>query len=352
MGFEPINERMCKLRIRGKCYNITLISAYAPTEDAQDEAKEQFYEELNITLEQSSKHDAFIILGDFNVKVGKDMNNRLLAGKYTLHNETNNNGLRLCQFAEMNNLLISSSIYEHKKIHKGTWKDPANKIINQIDHILICKRITSTIQNVRMLRGPNCDSNHFLVRVIIKQKIITNYEKRQQKQRWDIDRLNSQEIVHAYQENIGTQIDKIKVRENINEEWTNIKTTIVNSAKEIIGIRKKERNYWFDDEGREVVVEKNKARNKCLNRNTRVNKEDYEQKRSEVRNLFKKKKKELLKKKIEEIRESKEKILTRKFYKGIKELNRPYQSRSVVIKDEHGSSIMEKRNIKWMETIF
>jgi len=120
MGFGPTNERMCKLRIRGKFYNLTLISAYAPTEDAKDEVKEQFYEELNITLQQSSKHDAVIILGDFNAKVGKEMNNRLVAGKYILHNETNDNGIRLCQFTEMNNLLISSTIYEHKKIHKGT----------------------------------------------------------------------------------------------------------------------------------------------------------------------------------------------------------------------------------------
>ena len=64
----------------------------------------------------------------------------------------------------------------------------------------------------------------------------------------------------------------------------------------------KERNDWFDDECKEVIVEKNKARNKCLNRNTRVNREDYEQKRIEARNLFKKKKRELLKKKIEELR--------------------------------------------------
>ena len=137
----------------------------------------------------------------------------------------------------------------------------------------------------------------------MKQKITTNYEKRQQKQRWEINRLNSQEIVHAYKENIDTQIDKTEVREDINEEWTNIKTTIVNSAKEIIGIWKKERN----DECREVIVEKNKAKNKCLNRNTRINREDYEQKRSEARNLFKKKKRELLKKKIEKKRDSKEK---------------------------------------------
>jgi len=77
-------KECCKLRIRGKFYNITLISAYAPTEGAQDEAKEQFYEELNITQEQSSKHGAVIILGDFNGKVGKEMNDRLVAGKCTM----------------------------------------------------------------------------------------------------------------------------------------------------------------------------------------------------------------------------------------------------------------------------
>jgi len=35
-------------------------------------------------------------------------------------------------------------------------------------------------------------------------------------------------------------------------------------------------------------LEKNKARNKCLNRNTRVNRENYEQKRSEAGNLLRK----------------------------------------------------------------
>jgi len=140
----------------------------------------------------------------------------------------------------------------------------------------------------------------------------------------------------------------MEVRADINEERTNIKT-IVNSAKEIIGIRKKERNDWFDYECREIM-EKNKARNKCLNRNTRVNREDYEQKRSEARNLFKKKKRELLKKK-NRIRESKEKKFMRKFYKAIKELNRPYQSESVTIKNEYGKPLTEQKEIlnRWKQ---
>ena len=32
LEFEPINARMCKVRIKGKFYNTTVINAYAPTE--------------------------------------------------------------------------------------------------------------------------------------------------------------------------------------------------------------------------------------------------------------------------------------------------------------------------------
>jgi hypothetical protein len=34
----------------------------------------------------------------------------------------------------------------------------------------------------------------------------------------------------------------------------------VDSAKEIIGVQKKERNDWFNDKCREIISEKNKAR--------------------------------------------------------------------------------------------
>ena len=34
-----------------------------------------------------------------------------------------------------------------------------------------------------------------------------------------------------------------------------------------------------------------------------------------------------------------------KFYKGIKELNRPYQSESVTIKDEYGKPLMKQKEI-------
>jgi exonuclease III len=38
----PHNERLCKLRLKSKCNNVSLISVYVPTEDKMDEIKEQF----------------------------------------------------------------------------------------------------------------------------------------------------------------------------------------------------------------------------------------------------------------------------------------------------------------------
>jgi len=44
LGFEPISDRICKLRVKGKFYNITLINIYTPMEDKEEDIKEQFYE--------------------------------------------------------------------------------------------------------------------------------------------------------------------------------------------------------------------------------------------------------------------------------------------------------------------
>jgi len=42
IGFEAINERLCKIRIKSKYDNLTLINMYAPTEDKADAEKEKF----------------------------------------------------------------------------------------------------------------------------------------------------------------------------------------------------------------------------------------------------------------------------------------------------------------------
>jgi exonuclease III len=100
LGFEPINERMCKLRIRGKFYNMTIISVYAPTEDENKqnaEDVEHFYSKLSDVCDKTPRNDALILLGDFNAKIGKEHSNKRVAGRHTLHDVTSGNGEKLVQ---------------------------------------------------------------------------------------------------------------------------------------------------------------------------------------------------------------------------------------------------------------
>jgi hypothetical protein len=56
-----------------------------------------------------------------------------------MHKETNDNGMRLIEFATSTGMVINSTCFPHKEIHKQTWISPDGTIKNQTDHILMIK---------------------------------------------------------------------------------------------------------------------------------------------------------------------------------------------------------------------
>jgi hypothetical protein len=40
MDFNPVNERLCSLRMKGKFFNTTLVCVHAPTEEKDDEQRD------------------------------------------------------------------------------------------------------------------------------------------------------------------------------------------------------------------------------------------------------------------------------------------------------------------------
>jgi len=60
-----------------------------------EEIKEEFYSLLEKNINQTARSDTKILLGDFNAKVGKESIYKPTIGSGSLHNETNNNEIRM-----------------------------------------------------------------------------------------------------------------------------------------------------------------------------------------------------------------------------------------------------------------
>jgi hypothetical protein len=94
---------------------------HAPTEDKDDDIKDSFYEELEQVFYQLPRYNMKILLGDVNSKVGRDDIFKPIIGNESLHEASNENRVRVVNFAALKNLIVKSTTFPHRNIHKHTW---------------------------------------------------------------------------------------------------------------------------------------------------------------------------------------------------------------------------------------
>jgi hypothetical protein len=68
--------------------------------------------------------------------VGKKTEHYPIRGKHSLHQKSNENGIRLTQLDTAHEMTIGSTLFPHKDIQKATQKSPDGAIYNKLDHLL------------------------------------------------------------------------------------------------------------------------------------------------------------------------------------------------------------------------
>jgi hypothetical protein len=92
--------------------------------------KGSFYEELERVFDKFPKCHMKILLEDFNAKVHREDIFKPTIGNVSLHEIFNDNGVRVVNFATSKNLIVKSTMFPHRNIHKCTWISPDRKIHN------------------------------------------------------------------------------------------------------------------------------------------------------------------------------------------------------------------------------
>jgi len=117
-------------------------------------------------------------MGDLNAQIEQEERYKPVVGKHSLHERSNDNVVKLINFALSRGMNISSTQFPRKNIYKHTWVSPGDRYISQIDHVLISNRYKSNITNVKSYRGADIDSDLYLVIGVFKSKMTTKWNNK------------------------------------------------------------------------------------------------------------------------------------------------------------------------------
>ena len=102
LAVHPVSERIITIRLKGSIANMTIIQVYAPDSSRSDQEAEEFYSQLQHTVDTAPKKDVLFVIGDFNAIVGHS-NDGLedVMGKFG-HGRQNHRGEMLIEFCRDN----------------------------------------------------------------------------------------------------------------------------------------------------------------------------------------------------------------------------------------------------------
>ena len=113
ISYSPVSERIIAARLHSRHINLSVVVAYAPTEDADDRVKDEFYQQLGSSFDVLPGHDVKILLGDFNARIGRDNSSWSgIIGAESLHETSNDNGLRLLDFCAMYQMTVGGTLFQ------------------------------------------------------------------------------------------------------------------------------------------------------------------------------------------------------------------------------------------------
>lgn len=343
--WEAISERILTVEINNPDGKImTFICVYGPNEDEKAEVKDKFWEELTAVTEGSK--GTIYVLGDFNSRVGKrdNMYKRIL-GPYG-EEHRNNNGKRMLEYCLLNNLLITNSFHQHKDIHKYTREEPSRGEKSIIDYVLVEAENRKQIIDTRVRRGPEINSDHYLVVTSLKKRMeIDNNANTEKAIHYETIRsykLTNEKIKKKFEEMVNNEMGKIMANmEEYSAErlWNDFKDVIIESAKKVCGTCKitnnKRQTAWWNEEIRQQVRLKKRKWKFYLKKKTKESYDDYKEQRTLVKNLITTAKEKAwidFGEKLEQDSKSNQKL----FYKALKNLRKEKAVQTTTIKDSQG----------------
>ena len=294
--FKTITDRICTatIKLEGETNQkkVVLISTYAPTlevSEKKSKIRDDYYEDLERTINSVNKRDMCIIGGDQNTKTGmghKEFPD--VIGRYG-KGEMNTSGRILAETLLRNNMILCNTMFPHKICHRTTWQAPErvqdhndrngdrrrNPYRNQIDYLMLKKEHQTFVNDARSYSGIETFTDHRLVTAKINIKW---YKMKAQKTtpKLNVEKLRDEGYRKKYQDKIKGNIEEVKQAITVQEKWTSIVKVCKKAREEVVGTHGRVRK--SENEERKKLSEEQKRLRDNIN-STRNKKKEKQSKK-------------------------------------------------------------------------
>ena len=353
-----VNDRLMvmKVPLKGKT-SLTLISAYAPTMAYPIEQKELFYQKLGELVRAVPSSDKLLLLGDFNARVGRDHEAwPEVIGKHGVGQE-NSNGQLLLTFCAENNFTITNTLFQLPAIHKTTWMHPRSKHWHLIDFVITRRRDIQDVHITRAMRGADCWTDHLLLRTKLSFNIHSSHrrQKTDSKRKLDVKRLGAPEVQASLQAALQAKLERLPSTEDSDQIWADLRDTLYNCSKEVLGHPRRKHQDWFDENNLEIVSllkQKQEAFNNWLSDKQSVAKHDHlKHIRGKLQSELRVMKNQWWETKAAELQQHADEHRTKKFFDGLKDVYGPKSNAMAPVRATDGTLLTEKNEItqRWSD---
>ena len=363
IGWEPVNSRIITAKFTTKKKNIKLniIQCYAPTNDAEEEKKDDFYQQLQAVIDKRGAKDMTILMGDFNAKIGPDNTGYdNIMGTHGL-GQMNENGERFADLCALNQLVIGGSIFPHKRIHKVTWRSPDHVTENQIDHICISQKFRRSWRDVRAMRGADVSTDHHLLITAVRLRLKRyNNVNNNTRKKFNVGLLRSKETQAAFKISLSNRFQPLQEliedsETEIETQWEHSMKLWLDTCEEVLGKKKTQHKEWISSDTIKRI-EKRKEKKATLNMSrTRAAKvkaqEEYTTANREVKKSIKKDKKDYIEELASQAENAAGQGNLKDLYLTTRKLAGKFQQTDKPVKDKDGNPLTstEEQLKRWAE---
>nr|KAG5701644.1 hypothetical protein BaRGS_019333 [Batillaria attramentaria] len=300
-------------RFNSRYTKLSVIICYAPIEDAEEEDKENFYNQLQATTEEVKTHDMLLIIGDMN--------------------------------ARENDLTIGGSLFQHKTIHKTTWTSPDGATKTQIDHIIINKKWKSSMRDVKVCRGADIASDHNLVVGVLSLKLRKAARDAQRPRQLDSSKLKYDVVRKAFSIEVKNRYRVLGEEQEMTIDTMN--QALKGAGEKVLGFRRKKKEEWIQldtwqkiDERKEVKQKINSTRSERVKQRLRTT---YSELDKQVKRQAKRDKKLYIERLADEAEEAAKGQDLKTLYRITKTLKGSFNSGDGPVKDKEGNFISSEQ---------